>query len=148
VARVHERIKNVRDNFLHQLSTRLVRRFGRIVLEDLSVKGLARGRLAKSFADAAAGEFRRQVEYKAEAAGTEVVFADRFFPSSKTCNRCGKAQTLTLKDRVLWCPCGEIVSRDHNAAFNLENYPGTPGKSRAGRVPARAASMNRERTRK
>ncbi len=85
LAKAHERVANLRANQLHQLSSRLVKRFGVIVLEDLNVKGLAGGMLAGTIADLGFGEFRRQVEYKAEAAGTRIVLADRFFPSSKSC---------------------------------------------------------------
>jgi putative transposase len=121
VAKAHQRVGNIRDNFLHQLSAKLVKTYGTIVLEDLCVAGMARGFLSGTIHDMGFYEFRRQVEYKAEAAGTKVVFADRFFPSSKMCHACGFVRKeLELSERVLWCRCGEIIDRDHNAALNLE----------------------------
>jgi putative transposase len=121
VAKAHKRVADIRDNFIHQLTARLVKTYGTIVLEDLSVAGMARGFLSGTIHDMGFAEFRRQVEYKAEAAGTTVVFADRWFPSSKTCHKCGFVRIeLDLSERVLWCRCGEIIDRDHNAALNLE----------------------------
>lgn len=128
LARAHERVANVRGDFLHQFSSRIVRRFGVVVLEDLSVKGLAGGMLAGTIHDLGFGEFRRQVEYKAEAVGTRVVLADRFYPSSKTCSSCGRVKTkLELGERTWTCECGVTHDRDHNAAMNLEKLGrGTP----------------------
>lgn len=122
VAKAHERVVNLRSNQLHQLSSRLIKRFGVIVLEDLNVKGLAGGMLAGTIADLGFAEFRRQVEYKAETAGTRVVLADRFFPSSKCCSRCGEIKDdLSLSDRTFRCGgCGLAIGRDHNAGINLE----------------------------
>jgi putative transposase len=122
LAKAHERVANLRANQLHQLSSQLVKRYGVIVLEDLNVKGLAGGMLAGTIADLGFAEFRRQVEYKSEAAGTNVIFADRFFPSSKSCSRCGEIKDdLALSDRTFRCGgCGLEVGRDHNAGINLE----------------------------
>jgi len=122
VAKAHERVANLRANQLHQLSSRLVKRFGVIVLEDLNVKGLAGGMLAGTIADLGFAEFRRQVEYKAEAAGTRVVLAHQLFPSSKSCSRCGEIKgDLSLSDRTFRCGgCGLEIGRDHNAGINLE----------------------------
>lgn len=130
VAKAHQRIANIRDNFLHQLTSRLVHDYGRIVLEDLSVAGLARGWLSGTIHDLGFCEFRRQVEYKAEATGTEVVFADRFYPSSKTCFRCKAVKAeLPLSERTFVCDrCGHTDGRDANAAKNLEQLPGGSGK--------------------
>lgn len=150
VAKAHQRIANIRDNFLHQLSCRIVKRFGTVVLEDLSVQGLARGFLAGTIRDMGFGEFRRQVEYKAEAAGTKVIFADRFYPSSKKCHKCGFVrEELDLSERVLWCLCGEIIDRDHNAALNLEKIGrGSPKSTRgeSGGSGSRKASGAARRT--
>lgn len=130
IARHHERVANVRANFLHQFTSRLVKQYGVIVLEDLSVNGLAAGRLAGTIRDMGFSEFRRQVEYKAEVTGTKVVLADRFYPSSKTCSSCGLVKTkLGLKERVWTCErCGVTHDRDHNAAINLEKLPQGMGK--------------------
>jgi len=122
VAKAHERVANLRANQLHQLSSRLVKRFGVIVLEDLNVKGLAGGMLAGTISDLGFAEFRRQVEYKSATSGTRVVLADRFFPSSKSCSRCGEIRDdLSLSDRTFRCGgCGLSIGRDHNAGTNLE----------------------------
>jgi putative transposase len=155
LAKAHERVANIRDNFLHQLTSRLVKRFGVIVLEDLSVKGLAGGMLAKTVHDMGWGEFRRQVEYKAETVGTKVVFADRFYPSSKTCSACGQVKAkLGLSEREWTCMgCGTSHDRDHNAAKNLEKLgrdtpevtpaeSGGSGSCRKVRVGATQGSRN------
>lgn len=121
VGRFHERVANIRDNFLHQFTSRLTKKYGVIVLEDLSVKGMMGGMLSKTIGDLGFGEFRRQVEYKAEATGTRVVLANRFYPSSKTCSSCGLVKTkLELHERSWMCECGVTHNRDHNAARNLE----------------------------
>lgn len=130
LARQHMRVANVRRDFLHQLTTRLVRRFGVIVLEDLNVRGMVKNRtLAGTISDLGWSEFRRQVTYKAAAAGTRVVFADRFFPSSKRCSACGYVfKSLVMSCRQWACDaCGADHDRDHNAAKNLEQLGrGTP----------------------
>jgi putative transposase len=121
LAKAHERIANIRGDFLHGFTSKLVNRFGVVVLEDLSVKGMAGGMLAGTIQDLGFAEFRRQVEYKAEAAGTKVVIADRFYPSSKTCSHCGAIrEKLELSERVFHCECGFVAGRDENAAINLE----------------------------
>lgn len=121
VARVHEKTRYVRSDFLHKTTTALVQDYDVIAIEDLSVKGLARTKLAKSIHDAAFGEFRRQLEYKARWNNKRVVAVDRFFPSSKTCGECGAINdTLTLADREWACKgCGIHHDRDLNAAWNI-----------------------------
>jgi putative transposase len=130
LARQHERVANVRDNFLHQFTSRIVKQYGTVKVEDLNVNGMARGRLAGTIRDLGWGEFRRQVEYKSEATGTKVVVADRFYPSSKTCSTCGRVKTkLDLAEREWTCDgCGLTHNRDHNAAINLEKLPQGMGK--------------------
>lgn len=79
-------------------------------------------KLAGAIADLAFYEIRRQVEYKADWYGSIVVFADRFYPSSKTCSNCGHIQEMPLKERVFNCKvCGEVKDRDFNASLNLEH---------------------------
>jgi putative transposase len=122
VARIHEKITNQRDDFLHNLSHRLVSENQAIFAEDLYVKGLTENRcLAKSISDAGWGEFVRQLKYKSEWSGVHFGQIDRFFPSSKRCHACGWInQSLTLKDREWTCQdCGEAVDRDVNAAQNI-----------------------------
>lgn len=123
VARLHARVSNIRSNALHNLTHRLTRDFAVIGIEDLNVKGMTKNHsLALSISDMGFFEFRRQLVYKAEARGSRVIVADRFFPSSKTCSDCGYVlEALPLSVRSWVCPnCGEAHDRDHNAALNLE----------------------------
>lgn len=123
LARLHERISNVRRDVTHKLTTALVHRFAVIGIEDLNVAGMVKNRrLAKSVSDAAMSEVRRQLAYKAVLAGSEIVVADRFFPSSKTCSDCGHVlAALPLSTREWSCAvCGSVHDRDVNAAVNLK----------------------------
>ncbi len=121
LTRLHERITNVRRNVTHNLTAALVRGYRWIGIENLSVKGMARTRLAKSVMDAAMAEVRRQLTYKAPLAGSTIVVADRWFPSSKTCSDCGVVlDKLPLSMRRWTCDaCGSEHDRDVNAAINL-----------------------------
>ncbi|WP_188316452.1 IS607 family element RNA-guided endonuclease TnpB [Solihabitans fulvus] len=122
VAGLHTAVANARRDGLHKLSTRLVRTFGAIVLEDLNVAGMTKNRrLARRVAGVGMAELRRQVEYKAQWAGVHVHVADRWYPSSKTCSACGAVKAkLRLSDRVYTChQCGFVLDRDLNAARNL-----------------------------
>jgi putative transposase len=122
VARVHQKTARQRSDFLHKLTTDLIRDHERVCIEDLSVKGLARTKLAKSFTDAAMGEFRRQLEYKGLWNYKPPVVIDRFFPSSRLCNVCGALNdALTLSDREWDCDCGAHHRRDFLAARNLRD---------------------------
>jgi putative transposase len=124
IARLHTRISNIRKDGLHKLTTELVNRFAVIGIEDLNVKGMmANGKLSRAVADMSFHEFRRQLDYKAAMAGTRIVVADRWFPSSKTCSDCGHVvPTLPLSVRDWVCPaCGSVHDRDRNAAINLMN---------------------------
>lgn len=120
--RLHERIANVRRDVTHNLTARLVRNFRWIGIEDLNVAGMARTRLAKSVMDAAMAEAGRQLLYKAPLAGSAVVQADRWYPSSKLCSDCGTKREgpLPLSIREWVCEfCGVVHDRDVNAAINL-----------------------------
>jgi len=147
--RVYFDVTNRRQDFLHKLTTDLVKSHDVIVLEDLNNAGMARKkgfRLGKSVSDACLREFRRQVEYKSEWYGTTVIIADRWFPSSKLCSTpgCGyKNQDLELKELEWTCPeCGRTHDRNVNASRNLTGYgerllagsfpvlPGIPGMAR------------------
>ncbi|SNR89665.1 putative transposase [Haloechinothrix alba] len=122
VTRLHTKVANERRDGLHQLSTRLVREFDTIVIEDLNVAGMLRNRLlARYIADVGMGELRRQLDYKTSWHGRGLVVADRFYPSSKTCHDCGAAKAkLCLSERTFTCDhCGQTADRDHNAARNL-----------------------------
>jgi len=121
VARLHQKIRNQRNDFLHKLSTDLVRHFDLISIEDLNVRGLAKTKLAKSVLDAGWGMFRSMLTYKADRASTHVIAIGRFFPSSKTCGACGLINAdLTLSDRDWTCACGIHHDRDLNAARNID----------------------------
>lgn len=124
LAKLHWRISCVRNDYLHKLTTSLVTRFTHVGIEDLNVKGMVTNRkLSRHIQDQGFGEFRRQLEYKAAPAGTKITVADRFYPSSKTCSRCGYVKkVLTLSERVFRCEaCGFEIDRDINAAINLRN---------------------------
>lgn len=122
VSRVHERIANLRGDFSHKLTHSLVSKYPALCLENLSIEGLAKTKLAKSMLDAAFGETIRQWKYKSLWNSRHAVQADRFFPSTKLCSECGyKNNNLTLSDREWDCPsCETYHSRDGNAALNLK----------------------------
>ncbi len=154
LARLHERIANIRQDVTHKLTASLVQDFRWIGIEDLNIKGMARGRLAKSVMDAAMGEVRRQLEYKAPLAGSTIVVADRQFPSSKTCSACGSIyKDLMLGERCWICAaCGADHDRDVNAAKNLKNLAaahavtacrqGSSGASRGTKLPSEQESSS------
>lgn len=123
---LYRKLINIRNNYIHQVTTEIVKtKPSKIVLEDLNVSGMMKNKhLSKAIADSKWYEFRRQILYKAELYGIEVVLADRFYPSSKTCSCCGNyKKDLKIKDRIYICDeCGLIIDRDINAAINLANY--------------------------
>ncbi|MEH0422985.1 RNA-guided endonuclease InsQ/TnpB family protein [Streptomyces sp. B21-083] len=121
VARVHARIADRRRDFLHKLTTRLVRENQTVVIEDLTVRNMVRNRsLSRAVADAAWSEFRGMLEYKAAWYGREVIAVDRWFPSSKLCSTCGTIRSkLPLNVRTWTCECGAVHDRDVNAAKNI-----------------------------
>jgi len=124
IARCHAKIANIRKHALHNASYYVTAKTkpSTVVVEDLNVKGMMANRhLAKAVADASFGELRRQIEYKGQWYGVDVVVADRFYPSSKTCSGCGsKKPLLRLDERTFVCEkCGMIIDRDLNAALNL-----------------------------
>lgn len=121
LARLHARIADARKDFLHKLSTQLIRENQAVFMEDLCIKGLMHTRLARSIGDAAWAELLRQLAYKAQWYGRTYWQADRFFASSKTCHACGfKLKVLPLSVREWTCrECGEIHNRDKNAARNI-----------------------------
>jgi putative transposase len=122
LAKLHARIANVRRDATHKLTTRLTKTYRKIGIENLNVRGMAANRcLARSIMDGGFFEFRRQLDYKARLYGSQIVIADRFFPSSKTCSCCGVIkETLALSQRIFACDdCGFEAPRDVNAALNL-----------------------------
>lgn len=122
VAKVHAEISDARNDFLHKLTTRLVRENQTIAVEDLSVKNMVKNqKLALSISDASWGELVRQLEYKCGWYDRTLVKIDRWFPSSKRCGNCGHiVEKLPLNIREWDCPkCGSHHDRDINAAHNI-----------------------------
>ena len=124
LAKAYKKINDKKQYYLHQVSNYLIDENQIICMENLNVKGMVRNhKLADSIQEMNFGEFRRMLEYKAQWYGRKIVFVDRFYPSSKTCNECGYVnKTLKLSDRVWICPdCGKIIERDYNAALNIRD---------------------------
>ena len=122
LSREHARIANLRRCFLHEVSSQLVKTHDRLCLEDLAVVNLlGNRRLARAISDAAWTELARQLHYKADWFGAELVVCDRWAPSTRTCSQCGRvAPPMKLGERVYCCQgCGLVVDRDCNAAANL-----------------------------
>ena len=122
VARIHAHVANQRLDAMHKLTTWLASTFSHISVEDLNAAGMARNhRLAKAVSDASFGEFRRQLEYKTAKTGARLHVIDRWYPSSKTCSKCGAVKAkLSLSERVYRCDgCGLSIDRDLNAAVNI-----------------------------
>jgi putative transposase len=121
VARAHARVRQERQCALHDLTTRLVREFDLIFIEDLNVKAMARGMHSRAIHDAAFSEVRRQLTYKSNWYGKILVTVDRWYASSKTCSKCHYVlNELRLDERQWTCPrCGITHDRDVNAARNL-----------------------------
>lgn len=127
LARYHFRIANVRRTFIHAVSNKLVKTHDRLVLEDLNIAGMMRNRrLARAIGDASWGELARQLTYKTEWRKGKIVVADRWYPSSKRCSRCGQVSVeLKLAERTFRCRCGHRADRDLNAAANLAQWAAT-----------------------
>lgn len=124
LARCHYRIANQRNDFLHKLTSRLVKNHDSIVIEDLNVEGMLKNdKLAKHISSASWSEFFRQLEYKCEWNGKNLIRIGRFEPSSRMCT-CGLVnKVLTLADRTWTCPsCGETHDRDLLAAQNIKRF--------------------------
>lgn len=122
LAKVYKKINDKKQYYLHAVSNSLIDENQVICMEDLNVKGMVKNHnLAESISEMNFGEFRRMLEYKAKWYSRKLVFVDRFYPSSKTCHRCGYInRQLKLSDRQWVCPqCGEVVERDYNAALNI-----------------------------
>ncbi len=124
LARFHEKLANARKYFLHNLTLDLATTYKSVVIEDLSVKEMMQGSLARAIGDCGFYEFRRQLEYKCRWYGAELVVADRYFPSSRKCSGCGVLHDMPLSKRRMQCDCGVDFDRDLNAAINLKNLAG------------------------
>ena len=157
IARIHEKVSNIRRDHLHKLSHELVRKnqATTICIEDLSVQAMLKNRhLSRSIQDVGWGELRRQLTYKCRWYGKNLRVIGRFEPSSKTCSYCGTIKSnLTLGDRQWTCLCGAHHDRDINAARNIktmafreQNTYSVPTGSREFKLGDRCVStgMNRE----
>ncbi len=125
VAKLHEKIKNQRADFLHKLSTSIIKKYDTVCMEDLNVAGMLKNsRLSKSISDVGWSEFNRMLVYKAEWHGKNIIYIGRFDPSSKICSKCGNIfKELKLSDREWTCEkCGTHHDRDENAAKNIKNF--------------------------
>lgn len=120
---LYRRLRNIRQNHIHQATTMLVKtKPAKIVIECLNVLGMLKNRkISRAISEAGFYEFARQLEYKCKLYGIDFVKADKFFPSSKLCSKCGcKKDNLKLSERTYHCEhCGNIIDRDLNAAINL-----------------------------
>ena len=123
---LHRRLANIRNNYLHQTTTEIVKtKPSRIVMETLNVKGMMKNKhLAKAIQKQKFYEFKRQISYKCQKYGIALVEVPTFYPSSKTCSCCGCIKRdLKLSDRIYRCnECGLVIDRDFNASLNLANY--------------------------
>lgn len=121
IAKHHERVSNIRSNFLHNLSTKLIKENQLIALEDLNIKGMMKNRkLARAIGRMGFYQFRSMLESKAKWHDREVKVISMWYPSSKTCSKCGNIKSdLKLSDRVYKCECGLEIDRDYNASINI-----------------------------
>jgi putative transposase len=129
--RIHAKPANCRLDLNHKTTTNIAKNFDTIVIEGLYVAGIIQsGLLGKQMADAGLGEFYRQLKYKTLWYGSTLVIADRFYPSSKTCSKCGSVKAkLPRQERIYKCTvCPNVLNRDLNAAVNLAKL-GLPRQS-------------------
>jgi putative transposase len=120
----HEKVVNIRKDYLHKVSTEIIKNHDIICIEDLSIKNMMKNhKLAQAFSDASLGTFYDMLEYKASFNEKKIIKIGRFFASSKTCSKCNYInEELTLKDREWTCKgCGTLHDRDYNASINIKN---------------------------
>jgi len=126
VLKTRRRLKNIRHNYIHQITTSLVRTKPEyVVMESLNTCGMLKNRrLSKAIQEQLFHEFKRQMEYKCAWKGIKFILADRYYPSSKICSNCGSIKDeLSLSERIYKCnECGYEIDRDLNASINLGNY--------------------------
>ena len=124
--RIQEKINNIRRDSIHKFTSTVCKNHATVVVESLNVAGMHHGprNVRKGMKRSCMSETLRQLRYKA----IRLVEADRWYPSSQLCSKCGNKQKLTLKQRTYRCPvCGLAIDRDLNAAINLSKYPGSQG---------------------
>ena len=147
IAKLHRTIANLRKDTLHKLTTYLAKNHSQVVIEDLNVSGMmANHKLAKAVQDMGFYEFRRQLEYKCLLYDCELIIADRWYPSSKTCSNCATIkESLSLSERTFICDrCHFVIDRDLNAAINLAALAGSLPVSACGEVDADITSVKQE----
>ena len=123
--KVNHRLANIRKDYLNQTTSEIVNRKPRFIcIEDLNVSGMIKNRhLSKAVQNQGFFEFRKQLEYKCNDRGIQLIVVDRFYPSSKRCSCCGKIKKdLRLSDRTYKCECGNVIDRDFQASLNLKAY--------------------------
>ena len=152
LAILHEKVANQRKDFLHKTSSELIKNHDSLAIEDLAVSNMVKNhKLAQSISDAGWSTFVEMLEYKAEWYGKNILKIGRFEPSSKLHANCGYInKDLTLSDREWTCPkCGELVSRDVNAAINIKSFAlrnilsGTDRKNQ-GKLPTLVGALTLE----
>jgi len=122
VAKLHEKITNQRKDFLHKVSTAIVKHYDTVCLETLNTAGMMKNRnLARSIGEMGWNEFNQMLDYKAQWYGKNIIRIGRFAPSSKICSHCGwHNKELKLSDRVWTCANGHVLDRD--AAQNIKDF--------------------------
>jgi len=126
IRKLHRRLDNIRTDYRHKVTTEIVKtKPSRIVIESLNVSGMMKNKhLSRSIQQQGFYEFSKIIQYKSERQGTEIVVADKWYPSSKTCSECGYVKPkLSLSEREFRCECcGAVIDRDKNASINLSRY--------------------------
>ena len=124
VARLHEKVANQRNDFLHKTSTAIIKRYDSVCVEDLHIAGMVKNRsLSRSISDVGWGAFKQMLAYKCEWQGKNLLEMGRFEPSSRICSACGwHNKALKLSDRTWTCANGHTVDRDVNAAQNIKTF--------------------------
>jgi putative transposase len=157
LARLHRRIRNIRHDWCHKVTTKIANDTQVAVMENLNTKGMLRNHcLARAISDIGFYKIRQLLEYKMKDRGRELKFADRFYPSSRMCRKCGHVhEGLTLADRIFTCPaCSHTEDRDVHAAKNLALVATTQAhwerkgrgedKAKVSRKTSKAPSMKRQ----
>jgi putative transposase len=123
---IHRTLNNIRKNYIHQTTNKIVKtKPSRVVMETLNIQGMMKNKhLAKSITEQCLFEFKSQMKYKCQFNGIEFIEADRWYPSSKTCSKCGHIKSkFSLSERTYICEeCGCVIDRDYNASINLSRY--------------------------
>jgi putative transposase len=123
---VNRKLNGIRNNHLHQATSKIVKtKPSTIIMETLNISGMMKNKhLSKAIAQQKLFEFKRQIQYKSDKQGIKFVEADKWYPSSKTCSKCGHIKkNLSLSERTYICEkCDYIIDRDYNAAINLSRY--------------------------